>query len=169
MRLETLLEYREIKADFIQMLVARDERTVLVIRANIPGPNKKSDWALKLHDEAVRCVKTSLESEDISYEEVTSDLKKRVDPAEYVDIFYVALEAKAVKALCIQIEEQHSIGRIFDLDVYNEKGQSLTRAQMNKGVRKCYLCDQPAYECGRGRVHTLSELELFLISKANAL
>lgn len=169
MRLETLLEYREVKADFIQMLVTRDERTVLVIRVNIPGSYKMSGWAQKLFDEAVRCVKESFENEGISYEEVTSRLKEHVEPVEYVGVFYVALKGADVKEMCIQIEENHPVGRIFDLDVYDEKGQPFTRAQMNKGIRKCYLCDRPAYECARERVHTLSELELFLISKANAL
>ena len=169
MSLEKLLEYREIKEGFIQSLVNSDTRTVLVVRVNIPGPDKKSKWAQKLFDEAVRCVKESFEHEGIDYDEVTSRLKERVEPAEYVSVFYVDSKATDVKELCIRIEEGHSIGRIFDLDIYDETGQSLTRSFMNKGVRKCYICDQPAYECARGRVHALSELELFLISKANAL
>lgn len=142
MRLETLLEYREIKADVIQSLVSSDTRTVLVIRVNIPGPDKRTRWALKLFDEAVRSVVGAFESQSIAYEDVTFRLEERVEPVEYVHILYVDLEPNDVKLRCVQIEESHSIGRIFDLDVYDEKGQSLTRAHLGMGIRKCYLCDR---------------------------
>lgn len=169
MTLEALLKYRELKNHVIQALTTEDSRTLVVVRVNIPGPNKKSIWSEKLFKEAVKAVESTCKINAIALEDVTSALTQFGETPEYVSIFYVAQNADLVKKLCVQEEETHALGRIFDIDVYDAQGRALTREDLKESVRKCYLCDQPAYECARGRKHDLEALELFLISKAKGL
>ncbi len=169
MSLEALLKYRELKANLINHLAKKDSRTLLVVRVNIPGPNKKTEWSQKLFNEAVTAVKSVCVENEIPYEDVTISLTRIIEPEEYVGIFYMSESAEYIKKKYVELEETHDFGRIFDIDVYDSNGNALTREQLSVAIRKCYLCDQSAYECARSRKHELKDLELFLISKASEL
>lgn len=169
MTLEALLKYRELKDHVIKNLATRDSRALVVIRVNIPGPNKKTIWSEKLFKEAVTTVESTFKDNVLAFEDVTSALTCFGETMEYVRIFYVNQDAVLIKKLCVAAEEGHALGRIFDIDVYDRQGDALTRQDLKQGVRKCYLCEQPAYVCARGKKHDLETLELFLISKAEGL
>ena len=56
-------------------------------------------------------------------------------------------------AMC-RVEEQHRLGRIFDMDVIGPDGQKLSRPV----YRTCLLCSRRAQDCARSRRHSASEL-----------
>ena len=68
------------------------------------------------------------------------------------------------KAFAIDLEENTPIGRFVDIDVHlKNTSASISR---NK-TRKCYLCDNPAFVCGRLKSHPISQLNDFLTKKTN--
>ena len=59
------------------------------------------------------------------------------------------------KEKMMKLEDEHPLGRLIDLDVYsNNKENSLSRDTL----RKCYLCDQPAFVCQKEKNHHIDEL-----------
>lgn len=72
----------------------------------------------------------------------------------------VALPIEEVKKKAIQIEEQHSLGRLFDIDVINLEGSALSRRDFNLPPRKCIACNNPAVECYVSKRHTGEELKI---------
>lgn len=68
-----------------------------------------------------------------------------------------------LKKLCCEFEEQGPAYRLLDLDVFNEQGEKLSRAQNNQ--RACLLCSSPAYECAASRRHSTADI----ITKSGAL
>jgi holo-ACP synthase len=66
-----------------------------------------------------------------------------------------ALEAKKA---AIKIEEEHSLGRIFDIDVYIKDGSSLGREKISKTERKCVMCGQNARVCIKLQRHSQEEV-----------
>ena len=56
-------------------------------------------------------------------------------------------------AMC-RIEEQHPLGRLFDIDIIAPDGQKLSRPV----YRTCLLCGRQAQDCARSRRHSASEL-----------
>lgn len=65
------------------------------------------------------------------------------------------VNAKELKEEMIDLEDNHPLGRFVDLDVYSkEKKSSFSRS----GLRKCYLCDDPAFVCQRTEKHRSDEL-----------
>ena len=48
--------------------------------------------------------------------------------------------AGAVKDLCLRLEEQAPVGRLYDLDVLSPGGEKLSRPQS----RRCLICGGPA-------------------------
>ena len=51
-------------------------------------------------------------------------------------------------------EENDKLGRFVDIDVYYDSINSINR---NK-LRKCYLCEKPAFVCGRNKSHSQEEI-----------
>lgn len=55
----------------------------------------------------------------------------------------------AMKAICEDIEFSAPAGRLYDMDVLDEKGNKINR----KEPRPCVICGQPAHSCSRSRAH----------------
>lgn len=93
-------------------------------------------------------------------------------PVGHVDAHYtvagpfvflaVNAPAPAVKAVCLSIEESGSFGRVLDLDVVDSSGCSVSRSDLNRPGRRCFLCDRPAFECSRARSHSSGQIEAWV-------
>ena len=73
-------------------------------------------------------------------------------------IYSLDVDPQVLKLSAIDLEEQHPIGRLWDLDVIAPGGAGLSRRGLGKPPRTCLLCNRPAHECGRSRRHPLPEL-----------
>jgi holo-ACP synthase/triphosphoribosyl-dephospho-CoA synthase len=63
--------------------------------------------------------------------------------------------AGAVKDLCLRLEEQAPVGRLYDLDVLSPGGEKLSRPQ----ARRCLICGGPVTVCSRSRAHGLAAIQ----------
>ena len=158
----SLLEKRE-KTDFFEkeLLSRFPFKTLVVIRANIPGGKKGS-----------------IESNWIVYR-IFLECKKKIAPLKifhsYTDeeglIFFLIVDAPPleVKALSIKIEDDESLGRFADIDVLTaEKLFSRNDFPQNKHKRrKCFLCEKDAVICARCRAHSQKEIMNFILKKVH--
>lgn len=63
-----------------------------------------------------------------------------------------------IKNEMIKLEDNHPLGRFVDIDVFEKNNpKSLRRSQL----RKCFLCNNPAFVCQRKETHSKNELEIF--------
>lgn len=147
--IDSILLYREKKEDFIKKYI--DKYQVITLRSNVVGINK--------------CLKESyilLSYFDRLIEQYS--LKKFVfDNADGPFVIYLCSKDECLKNKMVFIEENNPLGRFVDIDVYYNSQNSLSRN--NKELRKCYLCDNPAFVCGRMKRHTLDEVNNYLIKK----
>lgn len=70
--------------------------------------------------------------------------------------------AELIKRLCVSVETEHPLGRLFDFDVYSADGTPLDRQLLDLPQRRCFLCDAPARECARLQRHAVEELRGFI-------
>ena len=75
--------------------------------------------------------------------------------------FQIKEDPTKVKALAIQFESEHFIGRLLDIDVLDTNGSPIERSIK----RQCYLCDNVAIHCMREEKHTVNELRLYFDEK----
>jgi holo-ACP synthase len=68
------------------------------------------------------------------------------------------IEPILLKRLLVNIEENHRLGRLFDIDVLDVNGMSLSREDLDLPRRKCLVCGEDAKICARSRAHPLSTL-----------
>ncbi|XWJ91615.1 citrate lyase holo-[acyl-carrier protein] synthase [Phytobacter ursingii] len=70
----------------------------------------------------------------------------------------VCAPAKALKRQLVLLEQQHPLGRLWDIDVIDSDGRSLSRRELGLPARQCLICLQDAHVCARGRAHSLDLL-----------
>lgn len=154
-----LLNARE-KTDAFEKKLLRqfDGKTLVTIRANIPGIKKGC-----------------LESNYIVYK-IFLECKKKLKPAavfhSYTDeeglIFFLIVKSDPVKTkrATVKIEETHLLGRLSDIDVATSE-KIISRADVfgknsTRIFRTCFLCGQPAKYCSRNRAHSFDDLMRFI-------
>lgn len=141
---KNILDNREEKNIFIQSLIK--ENQVVSLKANIPGINKNTKEAFILINYFDQILKSK------GYKK--SHQLFGADGPMYI---YLADKKLNIKEEMIRLEEENSLGRFVDIDVFNNS-ISLNR----KTLRKCYLCDNPAFFCARNKSHKLEEITEFI-------
>lgn len=124
--------------------------TVLIsMTINIPGPVKDKPVFRQLLDYGIGKLRSGLQI-------IAED---RIYPATGPEaLLAVSNDAKQVKELAVAVEEDHSFGRLLDIDVFTASGKLLSRQQMGQG-RSCLICGEMAVNCMRGRRHSSGELQ----------
>ncbi len=73
------------------------------------------------------------------------------------------LPAFEFKKRLIAIEESSDLGRLMDLDVLEKVETGLlspiSRTDLGKAPRKCFICSEVAKECGRSRKHSVEQMQ----------
>ena len=159
--LPAILNAREerfhIQQELLGQIDLQAQGSLLLMTTAIPGPIKTNDRLNQVFDEMlVEVTQTVLE------EAIVQEVKREKETGfEYY--LLSALSPREMKELMVKIEENHPLGRLFDLDVLflNEEGhvEGTSRTQLGLPVRKCFICDRPAKECGRSRRHSVEELQ----------
>ncbi len=145
-----------------KILIARENRrkkvkiiaektSAVTLKANIPGDDKNLPEGYLIVNYFIKKV-MALGAKFIEIE----------DSQDGVTVYFSAEDGKKIKNLAQDLEENHPLGRLIDIDVtpYLEE-TSLSRKRM----RKCFLCDNPAFVCGRNKTHKISELLRFFKEK----
>lgn len=159
--LPAILNAREerfyIQQDLLGQLDSGRGGSLLLMTMAIPGPIKTNDRLNQVFDEMVIEVKQTFNDEAI----VKDGKREKETGFEYY--LLSAISPREMKELMVEIEENHPLGRFFDLDVLflNKNGnvEGTSRTQLGLPVRKCFICDRPAKECGRSRRHSVEELQ----------
>ncbi len=156
-KLNQIIIDREKKDQFIKN--NSKSQLCISLKANIPGPNKKIYPSLII----IRYFEHQLDKL------FKSSLKKKTvkDGADGLMIIYeLSYQSKienaiAIKKLTMNLEEKNGIGRLADIDVHYGQNKSISRGKM----RKCLICDNDAFVCGRLSKHSVQEL----LAKSNEL
>jgi holo-ACP synthase len=151
---QDILEARDLRVRYQEYLLDKYKTTIVSYKLNIPGPIKYSLLIKQIFDEGIKTFKEKLEESSINivYEKVWY---KSSGP-EYFAVFDAA--AYTIKQLTTTIEETHALGRLYDFDVINTDGSQVSRQELGISQRKCLLCENNAFECGRSRRHEVSSL-----------
>ncbi len=145
-----ILEAREKRREEINKLAKTSN--VLTVKANIPGFDKNL-WVsnILISYFCKLCVNNG------------ANVKSVQTGLDGTTVFCTVEDGEKAKDFTTTLEENHPIGRFIDLDVtLKDSDRSLSRQKK----RKCFLCEQPAFVCGRNKTHSTSELIRFLTEKS---
>jgi holo-ACP synthase/triphosphoribosyl-dephospho-CoA synthase len=128
-----------------------EEFSLLSLTLNIPGEYKRFPLGDRCFHEELRIVKLSLEGEGIPILHEESSTAA----AGYAGFIRAGAAPERIKELAETIEDTHSLGRLFDIDVLRSGGGKLSRPG---AARPCLICGGPAFACARSRAHSPGDL-----------
>lgn len=148
---EKILKNRDDRYQLINKYLS--DYQVVTLHSNIPGSNKNIKQAYVL---------TSI---------YRGLIYKKFKPLKEIPLFgcdgpvYIYLFDKKIplKQYMEELEENFVLGRFVDLDVYYQSMNSLNRNQ----PRRCYLCNDIAFNCSRSQKHSYVELLDYLCKKVD--
>jgi len=143
-----LLAARDARAERLRAALARNPGSVLMISANVPGPDKFRPGLARLLQDALDALQAAVGLEVLPV------------PRDRAGPFRLAVSAaapEAAKRAALALENGPS-GRLLDLDVYAPDGVQVDRALLGLPPRPCLVCARPAGECIRLGRHAPEEL-----------
>lgn len=139
--IEEILADREARNNLI--IKAAESGNVITVKANIPGADKRIKESFLIVRYFTNSVMNSLNGEATIFDG-SDGMYSVVKPT-----------GDNLKERTVEIEISDPIGRFCDIDVYLEGAKcSLSRGNM----RKCFICQNPAFVCARLGKHTVGEL-----------
>ncbi|GAA5110038.1 citrate lyase holo-[acyl-carrier protein] synthase [Orbus sasakiae] len=153
--LEQVLAAKEQRVERQHLAIKRYQSAIISLTLVMPGQIKKSPITDYLFDQAIKAITHSLAIKHLLI------LEKQCISLQtgHEAIIVVDCCAYRLKQLCIMLEQQHTLGRLWDIDIIDPVTQnSVSRTQFSYPPRRCLVCGEPAKVCGRLRQHTLVEL-----------
>jgi holo-ACP synthase len=155
---EDILICREERVYKQEELFKQYKNTLLTVRVNYPGVKKNNYISLNIIKILYDLIIKEFQGE-ILYKKFT------INAEGPMITMVVDEDSSKVKLKAVNIEEQHSLGRCVDIDVYNKNGNGLSRSELGFPKRQCYICSDFAQNCVRSRRHTVNEIEEFMKKK----
>lgn len=153
--LEQVLLAKEQRVQNQQSVINQYQTPIISLTLVIPGPVKNSPAAKFLFKQAINTIHQMLMENNlpIVYE------KHEQAVTGFEAIIAVDCIATHLKQLCIEIEHNHPLGRLWDIDIIDPITQmSIPRTGFELKPRKCLICGDNAKACGRGRRHSVTEI-----------
>jgi holo-ACP synthase len=148
---QLILEDREKRYNNILDISRKYDLPVVCGKLNYPGKDKNTIEAYRGFEILLKIIK-----EKFSMETVFSKELKGFDGRSILAA--VDMTPEAIKKITVEIEDNSELGRIFDIDVYLNDGNSIGRDMINKPQRKCIICDEDARICVRSGKHDLNQI-----------
>lgn len=152
--LNEILEGKETRALIQRELLEKYKKVLISCTLNIPGMYKLNKLYKKAHTIEVVALEKQLHNKDIDIIYKRQNISK----AGYETFLVVDCDLKTAKEITIFIEENNELGRLFDLDVFDEKQNQLSRCDLGYSKRKCLVCSEDAVICARNKTHSIEEI-----------
>lgn len=151
---EQICRARDLRIEKLQKIFKKKPEGIILFTLNTPGSIKDSPLYRNIFNSGLRSLNSAFNVKEINYciEEINLP-ESGTGPEAYISVSGSGLSE--IKKITSEIEEKHMLGRVFDLDLFNI---DLEQIKSGREMRKCFVCDRPAFECARSRRHPLSEV-----------
>lgn len=133
-----------------QQMLREHGLPLLSFTMNIAGPVKTDGLIRYAFQEGVSCIERTLQARRVPAVQTIQTLEFTGNE----QLWAVDADAAALKQWMMEIEENHPLGRLFDIDVLNASGEKLAR----NVHRSCLICGGDVHVCARSRAHSVQEL-----------
>lgn len=157
--LENILANKEEREQIKHSLLAKfPDKTVISITINIPGDIKNNQMIEQVFQTATDAFNRYLNDHHLGI------LLNKCRLLESGPEYYTVLDPgeENIKQICINFENFYTIGRLLDIDVYQQNDKMepviIDRDALGLAPRQCLICEETAKDCTRNRTHSLMEL-----------
>lgn len=148
----SLLLAREMRAERQRRLLEQYRLPILCLSIISPGWTKNSDLFKKVFYVAISEIDATF-NRGISHI-ISRNITYSVSGPEAQYVIQSG-HATDVKMAAIALEDNHPLGRLWDLDVLTPGMAVVSRETFGLPPRRCLVCSEEAQICGRNRTHSL--------------
>ena len=152
--MEQVLQTKEERAAVQEELRSRYQAAVVSVSVNMPGQIKYDQDTRALIEYALTRLQVLFAAAGLRASEVRR-LPAVAGPAA---VLAVEADAALLKQLAVQVEQEQPFCRLLDIDVFDAAGVQLSRDASGQAGRRCFVCDEPAILCIRGRRHEAQQI-----------
>ena len=149
-----ILQSREDRRDKQIDLINRYNSTLISFTLNTPGIVKDNEMYRGIHREGMKKISKLLIENRIPIL-FQKEINKSTGSEGYIAVDIDSIE---VKKLLIALEETHPLGRIFDIDVFDNSHKQISRSDLGINPRRCLLCGKDASICAKDMSHSYEDL-----------
>lgn len=153
--LEQILDSREQRAVKQREWVDTHSLPLVSFTINMVGSIKKNHIAKVAFEHGYNAIVNACVTAGMAI--LKMDIKEEVTGYELL-IVVDTCDIHFLKNTMVEIEETHSLGRLFDIDVIRKDYRPLSRSVIKQPKRRCLVCEQEAKSCIRQQSHTLNDL-----------
>lgn len=152
--LEEVLKAREARTSVQQAWLLRYGQPMISTTLVWPGEVKDTPLARRVMAEATEALSQLLRKHRwaVSRQEV------RYQPSGPEAFWSIPAPAWMIKHVTAHLEDNHPLGRLWDIDVFCPKSGLIKRSAIRQPMRRCFICSEPAHVCSRMRRHSQNEL-----------
>lgn len=151
--LEQMLAARENRAFRQMQAIHKFHMPIVSFSLNIPGPVKDSPLIRRGFAAGLQALDHVLPQKSVREKTVIREI------TGCEALYVVDLDPVRIKALTTAIEDDHGLGRLFDMDVIGTDFQKLDRELVGGGSRDCIVCGAKGRNCASRRLHSAQELQ----------
>lgn len=153
--LMNILDARERRAQRQQELLTQYALPLVSFTLNIAGPVKNSPLIRRAFREGTERLEDALRGEGIAIA-----AQENTDTLTGCEGFFVLHgDGEQIKRLCIALEDEDGLGRLFDLDVIDPIHGKWDRTALGFSERGCLICGKAGKDCASRRLHSVAELQ----------
>ena len=153
--MEDMLAARERRSRAVRELLGKDPEGGLAhLTLNIPGPYKTFPLARRFFRSACLCLERELDLFGTAFERGEMAFLDTGDEGYW----RIAGAPAGIKGIAMRIEDEHPLGRLMDIDIFDAAGIKISRIDMHRPSRGCLVCGAPSRLCARSRAHSAEEL-----------
>ena len=152
--LNEILESREDRAQKQVELLKEYPYSLISFTLNTPGIIKDNELYRKIHKEGFEQIQNVLSINNFQIKN-SEYINKSTGAEGYIS---VDIDAELLKNTMVSLEQNHPLGRIFDIDVFDMDHNQMSRSNLGLETRTCFLCNKDARICMREKNHTYEEL-----------
>lgn len=150
-----ILDARERRAQRQQELLTQYALPLVSFTLNIAGPVKNSPLIRRAFREGAERLEDALRGEGIAIA-----AQENTDTLTGCEGFFVLRgDGEQIKRLCIALEDEDGLGRLFDFDVIDPVHGKWDRTALGFSERSCLICGKAGKDCASRRLHPVAELQ----------
>lgn len=152
--LQKILWGKEVRVQHQEELINWFKRPLITFTVNSPGPDKNDPAYTLIYQKGVKEIEAVIKK--MNWKIIHA--RSYVNEAGPVSMYVLPVEASVIKKKMMDLEENSSLGRLYDIDIHDENKRLLSRKAFGYMPRKCLVCDGYANDCRRAEKHTLEEV-----------
>lgn len=153
--LEQILDSREQRAVRQREWVDAHSLPLVSFTINMVGSIKKNHIAKVAFEHGYKAIVNACVMSEMAI--LKTDIKEESTGYELL-VVVDTCDIHLLKNIMVGIEETHTLGRLFDIDVICKDYRPISRNAIKRPKRRCLVCEQETTSCIRQQSHSMEDV-----------